>query len=578
MEWRFSMNKFWKVMVPLILALLILVSIGWYLFSYDRDFTQDMLLREARVCDTNGYNSLSAFFYDLAYEFNGQDQNVAIELANQYKSTGNYTKAEYTLVNAISDGATLELYVALCNTYVEQNKILDAVNMLDTISDPAIKAQVDALRPSAPEADFEAGFYNEYISVSLSTDNGVIYYTTDGDYPSKISALFSQGISLPLGETEIRSVAINGSGLVSTLSSIRYTVGGVVERVEFADPAMEAAIRELLNTGSYADIYTDQLWEITEFTCPGEATTLSDLAYMTNLEALSFADMTLASLSDLASLSRLEVLSFDHCKLPADDLSIVASLQNLHSLTLSDCGLATISGLSGAPHLTHLDISGNTIRNLEALSSIPTLQQLHMEHNALTSLSAISGLTNLTELDVSYNSLTDISPISTCIRLQSLDVSGNQLTDLDAVSALVCLTELHADYNQLTDVAVLSDITSLIKLSISNNSIVDISALAALTGLEQFDFSYNEVTTLPQWADGSLVSVNGSYNQLKNIDVLANLPGITYIYMDYNDISSVEALADCYYLVLVNIYGNPVTDAATLTAHSIIVNYDPTAG
>lgn len=572
------MNKFLKIVVPLILALLILVSIGWYLFIYDRDFTQDMLLREARLCDTNGHASLSSFFYDLAYKFNGNDQNVAIELANQYQSAGNYTKAEYTLVNAISDGADVELYVALCKTYVAQNKILDAVSMLDTISDPAIKAQIDTMRPSAPSADYESGFYNEYIRVSLSTDDGMIYYTTDGDYPSKASTLFSDGIALSAGETEVRCVAISGNGLVSSLSSFRYTVAGVVELVEFADPAVESAVREMLSTGIYSDIYTNQLWEITEFTCPGETRDFSDLAYMTNLEVLTFEGMTLDSLDCLAGLSRLETLTFEKCRFTGDDLSILASLQSLRSLTLKECGLSTIAGLAGAPHLTSLDIGGNTIRNLEALASIPTLQQLYMGHNALTSLEAIRGLTNLTDLDVSYNSLTDISSLSACIRLQSLDVSGNQLTDLNGVSSLVCLTDFHADYNQLTDVDVLKDLTSLVNLSFSNNSVEDISSLATLTNLEYFDFSYNQVSTLPQWTEGSLLSINGAYNQLENIDILASLPNITYIYMDYNQIPSVGALADCYYLVLVNIYGNPVTDAKALTEHSIIVNYDPTAG
>lgn len=571
------MNKFVKVFVPLVLAILIVVSIGWYLFIYDRTFTQDMLLQEARFCGDKGYDSLSSFFYDLAYRFNDQDMNVAIELANQYKADGNYTKAEYTLVNAISDGATTELYIALCGTYVEQNKILDAVNMLDTISDPTIREQISRLRPEAPSADYEPGFYNEYIQVSLTSDGGSIYYTTDGDYPSQSTEHYTQPISLPLGETMIRSVCVGENGLVSPLGSVSYTVGGVVEVVEFTDPAIEQAVRELLSTGTYTDVYTNQLWEITEFTCPTQAQELTDLAYMTNLETLRFADMTLGSISVLKGLTNLKTLSFEKCRLDSDELSILAGMQNLTQLTLRECGLATIAGLSGAPHLTELDISGNTIRNLEALSSIQTLQKLNMGHNALTSLSAISGLTNLTELDVAYNSLTDISPISSCIRLQSLDVTSNQLTDLNAVGTMVCLTNLSADYNQLTDVSVLGKITSLQELSISNNAIEDISMLSTLTALEHFDFSYNSVKELPQWSEGVLMSINGSYNQLENIDVLANQSNITYIYVDYNNISSIQALENCYYLVIVNIYGNPVTDAAVLTAHSIIVNYDPTA-
>ena len=573
------MKKIMKIIVPLLLAALIIASVGWYLLVYDRSFTQDMLLQQARYHDTNGNKSLSSFFYDLAYEFNEQDQNVAIELANQYKADGNYTKAEYTLVNAIADGPTVELYVALCNTYVEQNKMLDAVNMLDSISNKTIKGQLDAMRPAVPSADYESGLYSEYIAVSLSSGSGIgtIYYTLNGDFPSQTTNVFVEPIALPLGETTIRSLCVGENGLVSPLGSISYTIGGVVELVEFADPAFEAAIRQMLSTGETTGIYTSQLWEITEFTYPEDAAVYTDLAYLTNLKSLTFTNMNLDTLSCLEGLSALETLSFTNCNFPAGDLTVLAALPSLQKLTMDGCGLTTIAGLEGAQRLTYLDLDNNTLRNLEVLSGMTTLQELYLAHNAVTSLAALSTLENLAVLDVSYNSVTDISPLTSCIRMQSLNLVYNQLTSLAGVDKLVCLTTLKADHNQLSDVSVLGSCSTLVELTISNNAIADISDLANLTALETLDFSYNEVKELPKWTDGALRTVNGAYNELENIDILANLPQLSYVYMDYNDISSVDALADCYYLVLVNIYGNPVSDVSALTAHSIIVNYDPTA-
>ena len=154
------MKKVMKVIIPILLSLLILASIFWYCFVYDRDFTRDILLQQARFHSTNGIPALSSWFYDLAYEHSGQDENVAIELANQFKAVGNYTKAEVTLSQAIADGGNADIYIALCKTYVEQDKLLDAVNMLDSIADPAIKAQLDALRPVAPTSDPAPGFYS----------------------------------------------------------------------------------------------------------------------------------------------------------------------------------------------------------------------------------------------------------------------------------------------------------------------------------------------------------------------------------------------------------------------------------
>ena len=91
------MKKTAKFLLPLILTLLIIASIVWYLFVYDRAFTRDTLLNQARYQDVSGNARLSSVFYDAAYKFSGHDENVAIELANQYKHDGNYTKAELTL-------------------------------------------------------------------------------------------------------------------------------------------------------------------------------------------------------------------------------------------------------------------------------------------------------------------------------------------------------------------------------------------------------------------------------------------------------------------------------------------------
>ena len=144
------MKNIMKRIVPLLLVVALIASACWYIFVYDRETVRDFLMAQARNCAQNGHFEAATWFYDISYEFAGEDENVAIDLAQIYKASGNYTKAEYTLVSAIADGATSELYMALCQTYVEQDKLLDAVNMLDKVADPAIKAELDALRPAAP--------------------------------------------------------------------------------------------------------------------------------------------------------------------------------------------------------------------------------------------------------------------------------------------------------------------------------------------------------------------------------------------------------------------------------------------
>ena len=543
------MKKFIRVLVPLLLAVLIIASIGWYLFTYDRGFTRDFLLTQARYNDLHGNSRLSSWFYDLAYNFSNHDENVAIELANLYKADGNYTKAEYTLTNAINSDPSAELFTALCKTYVEQDKLLDAVSLLDKITNPEIKAEIEAQRPDAPISNYAPGYYSQYIDVTLYAA-GKLYYTTDGEYPSVQNPVYESPITLPAGETTVYAIAVDDNGLVSPLTVLGYTVTGVIEEVKFADPAMEAALRQVTGTRDSDSVYTSQLWQITEFTVPEDTKVYTDLTFMPYLETLVINNQDIDSLESLSSLTEL---------------------------TMVECGLSTIEKLSGAKSLTYLNLGENTIRNLDVLSSMTTLTELNLQHNAVTSLDALAGLSNLQTLDVSYNALATLAPVASCVRLTTLLADNNQLTGLDGVSGLQMLTRLSVNHNTLTDVSPLAVCTALTELDISNNTLTDISALSTLVNLERFVFSSNQVTALPEWPeDCKLQVIDGAYNAVTSLDNLSKMESLTYIYMDYNQISNIDSLADCYCLVQVNVFGNPVSDVAALREHDIIVNYDPT--
>lgn len=570
------MRRFFRVIIPILLIAVIIASVIWYAFIYDRTFTRDLLLNQARFFSNNGNKGLSSWFYDLAYEYSSQDENVAIELANQFKAEGNYTKAEFTLSRAIADGGTADLYMALCKTYVEQDKILDAVNMLDKIPDPSIKAELDALRPAITTINPTSGFYSQYISVELES-NGTLYYSLDGIYPSVKGTPYAEPIALPIGETTIYAVAVGENGLVSPLSILGYTIGGVIEEVTFADPAIEREVRAILGTSEDASVFTDELWDIVSFIVPADAKTLEDVARMSYLESLTINDHTLDSLNFISGMSHLTELKLTDCRFSNSDIATIAALPALQKLTMSGCSLSTVAGLEKAPGLTYLDLSNNTLRNLEPMSGMANLKELNLNHNAVTDLSELSSLTGLEKLHVAYNALTTTAPAAGMVGLTHLDVSNNTLTDLSGVDKLAHLTSLSAGKNQLTDISLLASCVELTELDISKNSLTDISTLGSLNKLENFDFSYNQVTALPSWSDESaLYSINGTNNGLSSIDNLKNLSNLAYVYMDYNQLTNIDALEKCYNLVQVDVYGNQIKDVSALKNRDVIVNHDPT--
>lgn len=572
------MKRFIRIFIPVILALSILLCMGWYLFVYDREFTRDMLLETARYLEKQGSHNAAAWFYESAYSQAGNNEAVAIELAEQYKSGGNYTKAEFTLSGAIADGGGVDVYIALCKTYVEQDKLLDAVKMLASISDPQIKEELDAMRPNAPTASPSPGFYSQYISVSIENESGTLYTTTDGQYPSLAQAPYTEPITLVEGENTILAISVAENGLVSPLSTFGYTVGGVIEEVSFADAAVETAIRTALNVSTNKTLYTNDLWKITDFTVPQDAVNYEDLKHLTFLKTLTIENGKSNDLGFISNLANLASLRIVNTPVSEDSVSAIGKLPMLKELILSGCGLSTIAGLERATGLNYLDLSSNTLRNIEPLSAMDALTEVNLSHNALVTVAPLSGAKSIKKLDASHNSLASTSSFASLVSLSELSINNNTLADLSGMGNLTALTHLDLSNNQLTAVAELSACKQLINLNISSNLLTDISPLATLNTIEELNFSHNQVTQLPQWDKAcALVRIDGSQNLLTGVDTLSGLANLNNVFMDYNpDIASVDALADCPMLIQVNIYGTKVTDVASLVNQSVVVNYDPT--
>ena len=571
------MKKALKVIIPLLLIIAVICSLVWYFLVYDRDFTKDLLLWSARTLEQDGKHELAAWVYNITYEQASYEDDIAIELANQYKAIGNYTKAEYTISEAIASNPTTDLYIALSNLYVQQDKLLDAVALLDNLTNEKIKAELEAMRPAAPILTPEPAFYSQYVTVEAKAEDATLFVNTKGEYPTTEKDLYTEPISLPEGETVLYALAISDNGLVSPLAVGGYTIGGVIEKVSFSDPAMETAMREAIGADADDVIFTNALWNIKSFTVPADAATYSDLALLPYLESLSIPEAVKGELVNLKSLAYLTELRVEKGSLDEEELAVIGQLTGLKRLTLSNCGISTIASLDHMNQLVYLDLSNNTIRNLKVIDDMQELEELYLNNNVVTDLSSLASLTKLRILDVSYNSLKSIDPVRTVTALTNLNFSHNEISDVQTLTSLAALIELDASYNALTDVTAISSCTALEVLNISNNTITDISGFNTLEKICNFDFSYNQVKKLPDFDKSSpLVYIDGSYNQIENLKALSSLQNLNIVLMDYNEkLASLEPLDSCPRLVQVNAYGTKVSDVRFLTDKSIVVNYNP---
>lgn len=551
------MKKVLKVLIPVVLVLAILGAACWFFFFQRPDLTSGFLQSRASHMVSRDRYERAIRYYSWAWKLEPQESDIPLALADTYVLADNYTKAEYTLVRAISgDSGNVDLYTALCKTYVAQDKLLDAVEMLDRITDDNVKAALDALRPASPAISPESGYYNEYIEVTVESPEEAVYVTANGEYPSMARDRYEGPITLSGGESTVIAVAVNELGLVSPVMPKGYTIGGVVEEATLSDPTIDAVVREQLGLSITATLMTDDLWSITTLQLPDTVEDLSDLRYFTGLRSLTLQNVSGMDFTVLSQIPSLENLDLSGCTISSHSLEAIGSLTELKSLKLNTCALTDLTSLAALTKLEELDLANNSITDIGVLSLMLELETVSLANNPIGS----------------------IAGLATCSQLRSVDISNCSVVSLSSLSGKTQLQTLLAPNNQINDLSDLAGCRSLSVLDVQSNFISDISVLAGLPTLAQFDGDHNQITEIPSFVKNApLQRFSVNYNQISDLSGLSGLMYLNYVEADYNQIEDLMPLADSYNLIQINVWDNPVTEesVAALQERSIIVNYNP---
>ncbi len=577
------MKKTLKLVVPLLLILALVATGYWFFFRYRLDITAGLLRNFANSQFNSGHYSMAIRCYSWANDLSPQNADQAMKLAEAYHRSGNYTKTEYVLVNAIHDApGDVRLYEALSKIYVEQDKLLDAQQLLDGVSDAEAKATLSAKRPSAPVLSPDADFYSEYISIELrqSDPDATCYFTLNGTYPSQEADVYSGPVKLKGGQTTVCAVAVNGNGMVSALTRGDYTIAGVVEDVTFHDDALRSLAQTMLLRGDRT-IRTDDLWDIEELTLPEGLMDTQDLRLFTGLKKLTGRDQGDLDYSFLAAMPGLNYLELDGCIVTDQTLQQIAACPNLEVLILHNCGLSNIAALDGIDSLRVLDLTENSIGSLYSLAKIgiESLEELYMGHNALTNLAELRNFPSLKILDLSFNAIANASGISSCPGLERLNLSHNRMTSVAPLSALVNLVWFDGSFNKVTDVDMMTPCAKLESFVMTDNELTNVDFLSGCGGIREVYIDNNDVTKVPAFQAGSpLETFSATHNFLDDLSGLADLKKLTMVNADYNNIGDVSPLLECPALIQVNIYHTNVHDGGELAEKGVVVNFTPEFG
>lgn len=547
-----------KIFLIVLLIVAILAAACWFFLVQRADLTMSVFAHWADRFYAAGRYERAVSFYTMACRLAPENPNLPIRLAQSYTSLGNYTKAEYTLVNAITaNPEAVELYVALSKTYIAQDKILDAEQMLERITSSTVKEQIDALRPRAPVISPESGYYSEYIDVSVSATGGTPYLALNTDYPSIQTDAYEAPVTLSGGESKIVVVTVAENGLVSDAVYAGYTIGSVVEQVTLSDAALNSYVRELLGKSASSELMSDELWEIEELVLPEGVQELSDLTRFAGLKSLTIQNATILDFSVLGQLTTLETLDLSGSTLPSYVLDTIGTLPALKTLILQGCAVTSINSFVGLSSLETLDLTNNSVSDLTAITALEHLKELHLTNNPVSS----------------------ISYLNSCLELERLHIENCGVSRLTSLAGNTAIRELYAANNDISDLSVLSDCVSLSVIDVTNNQVKDISVLTSLPELTYFLAENNQIEVLPAFdvETCKLVRINVSSNQLKDLSPLKGLQSLNFIFADYNQISDISGLEDCPLLTQLDLWDNPVDEAQVKALQEIgrIVNYNP---
>ena len=552
------MKRALKVIIAVLLVIAVFGTAAWYFLFYRPDTTTSFLIRQAESMRQQERYGRAITYYEYAWKLSPDDHSIPLDLADTYIENNNYTKAEYVLVQAIAaDPTSVELYVELCQTYVAQDKLLDAVQMLDRIADPSVKLALDGMRPSAPTVQPDSGYYTDYVTLSVDGGNCSVYVSIDGEYPTMSKNLYEGEITLPGGETTVIAISVNSqTGLVSHVSMSGYTIGGVVEPIVLQDAALDAAVRTALEKAEDATLMTSDLWTISELTLE-QPTDLAELSHFSALRSLTVLNVSGLDFSVLSKLPNLEYLDLSGCTISSNSLQAIGSLTMLKTLKLSGCALTGIDNMVQLTALVELDISHNFIDNIGILSLMLDLETVNLANNPISSIAGLSTCKKLMHLDISNCDVSSLASLSDKVQLRTLLAPNNKLTSLSDLSQCTLLEELDIQANLISDISILSTLHQLRIFMADNNQITAVPAFdAEKSTLQQFSIDYNHVTDLSG---------------------LSGLEQLNYVNADYNAVTDLKPLADCPNLVQLNIWDNPIwaEDVTLLQDYGVIVNYNP---
>jgi hypothetical protein len=298
--------------------------------------------------------------------------------------------------------------------------------------------------------------------------------------------------------------------------------------------------------------------------------------------------------SDPTPYDMLALTTLDAYNRGITDLTGLQYATNLTELQLPGNRISDISALSGLTNMTWLNMEGgNQVRDLSPLSGMKNLQYLYMAGNRITDISVLSGLTELIDIALSGNLVTDISPLSNLIKLGWISLRDPLNKDAYCVYIPLIMQNnpgviIRYNPNPYPSCAVNIpdanlkaaieqtlgksdptpyDMLALTTLDAYNRGITDLTGLQYATNLTELQLPGNrisDISALSGLTNMTWLNMEGG-NQVRDLSPLSGMKNLQYLYMAGNRITDISVLSGLTELIDIALSGNLVTDISPLS-------------
>lgn len=300
---------------------------------------------------------------------------------------------------------------------------------------------------------------------------------------------------------------------------------------------------------------------------PEEEFDLNDIDNLLLLRKLDLSGLHLKSIINLPLLPDLEILDISRNSLT--DLNL-PELSKLHTLSARENLVTDVSGLKNLRSLEQLDLSNSLPRHISlgVFRHLKRLKILDLSENHLSSLDTLPSLPALETLILNKAGLNTLSDLPKLYQLRTLNARMNEITDISGLQKLINLEELDiSEWNGpifaeggKIDFSPLAELQSLKKLNLSDIRLKDLHGFPALPRLETLDISDNKLLNLDDLPElPGLHTLNAGNNTIVDIRGVSNLKNLNSLYLEGNKIEDIKPLAALSELFFLDVEHNEIS-------------------